>query len=104
MIRQTVLAGILLTGILAATPLASSTTHAATFELPLGAQTLNGAPSSGFHALGFAADAASPAPPSPPIVTLSNTTLPTSVDLSGSAPPVGDQGQVNSCTAWATGY
>ena len=29
---------------------------------------------------------------------------PTSVDLSGSAPPPGDQGQTGSCQAWATGY
>lgn len=29
---------------------------------------------------------------------------PTSVDLSAWAPPVGNQGQVGSCTSWATGY
>jgi hypothetical protein len=29
---------------------------------------------------------------------------PASVDLSASAPPVGDQGGVGSCTSWATGY
>ena len=32
------------------------------------------------------------------------TTLPDSVDLSEWDPPVGYQGQVNSCSSWATGY
>lgn len=30
--------------------------------------------------------------------------VPTSVDLSRYDPPIGDQGQVNSCASWATGY
>jgi len=32
------------------------------------------------------------------------TSVPISVDLSQWNPPVGDQGQVGSCTSWATGY
>jgi hypothetical protein len=32
------------------------------------------------------------------------TTLPASVNLSAWDPPVGDQGEVGSCTSWATGY
>ncbi|MCP4589764.1 MAG: C1 family peptidase [bacterium] len=30
--------------------------------------------------------------------------LPSSADLTGELPPIGDQGQMGSCTAWATGY
>jgi hypothetical protein len=30
--------------------------------------------------------------------------LPAAVDLSGELPPIGDQGQLNSCVAWAEGY
>ncbi|MCQ2229509.1 MAG: C1 family peptidase [Bacteroidales bacterium] len=33
-----------------------------------------------------------------------NTGLPTSVDLSVYLPPIGDQGQYGTCTAWATAY
>ncbi|HEX6817695.1 MAG TPA: tectonin domain-containing protein [Ktedonobacterales bacterium] len=42
------------------------------------------------------------APPAP-VFALSGS-LPASVDLSAYNPPVGDQGGVNSCMAWATGY
>ena len=37
-------------------------------------------------------------------VTASAQTLPTSVDLTPDAMPVGDQGQVGSCAAWSTDY
>ena len=30
--------------------------------------------------------------------------LPASADLTSSLPPIGDQGQLGSCTAWASGY
>jgi C1A family cysteine protease len=33
-----------------------------------------------------------------------NASLPPSVDLSGSMPPVGDQGQLGSCVAWASAH
>lgn len=33
-----------------------------------------------------------------------NTQLPASADLTGELPPIGDQGQMGSCTAWASGY
>jgi hypothetical protein len=36
--------------------------------------------------------------------SLSTGSLPASVDLSMYDPPVGNQGQVNSCVSWATGY
>ena len=32
------------------------------------------------------------------------TQLPASADLTGDLPPIGDQGQMGSCTAWASGY
>lgn len=65
-------------------------------------------PSSGFHSMGFlrgAAAAQGGATTSAQAITaLSTTALPASSDLSAYAPPVGDQGQVGSCAAWATGY
>ena len=33
-----------------------------------------------------------------------NTSVPTSMDLSGYLPPIGDQGQYGTCVAWAAGY
>lgn len=35
---------------------------------------------------------------------IGDSAVPLSVDLSGDAPPVGNQGPVNSCASWATGY
>ena len=68
--------------------------------IPLAARTANGVPGSGQHSLGFIPNPAAPRP-----ARLSPATaLPASVDLSQFAPPVGDQGGVESCTAWATGY
>jgi hypothetical protein len=54
------------------------------------------------HGLGL-----EPAPPRPGASALSGasvTDLPASVDLTPWALPAGDQGQVNSCAAWAGGY
>ena len=54
------------------------------------------------HGLGL-----EPAPPRPGASALSVTSandLPASVDLTPWALPAGDQGQVNSCAAWASGY
>ena len=54
------------------------------------------------HGLGL-----EPAPPGPGVSALSAasvTELPPSVDLTPWALPAGDQGQVNSCAAWASGY
>ncbi len=43
--------------------------------------------------------------PLPPLTLLGQTTIfPTSVDLSRNAPPVGDQGWVSDCVAWAAVY
>lgn len=39
-----------------------------------------------------------------PFGASSNATLPASADLTASLPPIGDQGQLGSCVAWATGY
>jgi hypothetical protein len=57
--------------------------------------------SPGKHGLGI------PLPiPKPPIthVVPSPDALPASVDISGGAPPVGDQGDTGSCQSWAPGY
>src|SRR4051794_31268847 len=54
------------------------------------------------HGLGL-----EPAPPRPGASALSVTSmadLPASIDLTPWALPSGDQGQVNSCAAWASGY
>ena len=61
------------------------------------------------HAHGLGAQVASAGVAAPTTTTTSSAgvtagTAPASVDLSGNAPPVGDQGQVNSCVAWAEDY
>src|SRR5689334_1387751 len=73
-------------------------------SIPLAARTANGAPGSGLHSLGFTPNptATRLALAAPSAAQLA--ALPASVDLSQNAPPVGDQGSVNSCTSWATGY
>jgi len=35
---------------------------------------------------------------------LGNSTLPSSIDLTGKFPPIGDQGSYGTCVAWAVGY
>jgi hypothetical protein len=67
----------------------------------MGALQATGMPSSGAHALGFTPNPTAPAYASPADVRLA---LPVSVDLSQYNPPVGDQGYLESCTSWATGY
>lgn len=70
--------------------------------VPVAARTATGAPGSGLHSLGFVAT-----PGHAGAAVRAETVaaaVPTSVDLSRYAPPVGDQGSVKSCTAWATGY
>lgn len=67
-----------------------------------------GGPSAHTYGLGLLADArangaaSTSSASAPAAATLA--TLPVSVDLSMYDPPVGDQGQVNSCASWATGY
>ncbi len=39
-----------------------------------------------------------------PFAANANVQLPNQVDLSSDMPPIGDQGQLGSCTAWAAGY
>ena len=39
-----------------------------------------------------------------PFAAGANQNLPASADLTGGVPPIGDQGQQSSCTAWASGY
>jgi hypothetical protein len=55
------------------------------------------------HGLGLA-EAPQPSSRATKVIRFSAGALPTSVDLTPYAPPVGDQGQVNSCAAWATDY
>ena len=68
---------------------------------PVAALQANGMPSSGYHTLGAIPNLSAPRPPA---MTFIAGALPASVDLSQYNPPVGDQGQVGSCTAWASGY
>jgi hypothetical protein len=70
---------------------------------PVAALSATGAPSTGAHALGFQQN---PQAEHLTTATLSRLAqaVPASVDLSQYNPPVGNQGQVGSCTAWATGY
>jgi len=61
------------------------------------------------HAHGLGAQVAGAGVAAPTTATTSSAgatagTAPASVDLSLNAPPVGDQGQVNSCVAWAEDY
>ena len=61
------------------------------------------------HAHGLGAQVAGAGVAAPTTATPSSAgatagTVPASVDLSLNAPPVGDQGQVNSCVAWAEDY
>ena len=61
------------------------------------------------HAHGLGAQVAGAGVAAPTTATTSSAgvtagTVPTIVDLSSNAPPVGDQGQVNSCVAWAEDY
>jgi hypothetical protein len=39
-----------------------------------------------------------------PFAASAGASLPSSADLTGSVPPIGNQGQMGSCTAWASGY
>ena len=39
-----------------------------------------------------------------PFAASSNEDLPSSADVLKNLPPIGDQGQMGSCTAWASGY
>jgi hypothetical protein len=68
---------------------------------PVAALLATGMPSSGAHALGF-----TPNPAAPLYISTTNVrlALPAAVDLSRYNPPVGDQGYLESCTSWATGY
>ena len=73
-----------------------------TIITPAAAQTANGVPGAGVHlstlrSLSKAAYRAR-------LTVSSSATLPSSVDLSSNAPPVGDQGPVGSCAAWAETY
>lgn len=63
-------------------------------------------PRHGLGLAGVASPAATTANPSasPQSAALTAGTAPASVDLSRYAPPIGDQGQVNACVAWATIY
>jgi hypothetical protein len=70
---------------------------------PAAALQPTGAPSSGYHSLGFVPSAA-PSPRHSPKLLTPMSLLPSAVDLSQYNPPVGNQGNVNSCTSWATDY
>ncbi len=50
------------------------------------------------------AGVAAPTTATPASAGVTAGTAPASVDLSSNAPPVGNQGQVNSCVAWAEDY
>jgi hypothetical protein len=55
---------------------------------------------SGAHATGFA-----PNPQALPVAPSARSgSPPPAIDLSAYSPPVGDQGETGSCSAWATGY
>ncbi len=77
-------------------------TAAAPLTPPIAALHANGVPGTGIHALGFLPNPAVPraAQLAPYILKA----LPGTVDLSQFDPPVGDQGGVDSCVSWATGY
>lgn len=85
-------------------PDATTASVASAGAAPLAAQTANGMPSTGDHALGFTQDAASVRRTPLSAFALNPASLPASVDLSQFAPAVGNQGGVNSCAAWSTGY
>jgi papain like protease/PASTA domain-containing protein len=70
---------------------------------PAAALQANGAPGSGVHALGFVPNPAVPRV-APLISNVAPVGVPASVDLSQYNPPVGDQGGLESCVSWATGY
>ncbi len=55
------------------------------------------------HGLGLA-ETSQPRSQASKVIRFSAGVLPSSVDLTPYAPPAGDQGQVNSCAAWATDY
>jgi hypothetical protein len=104
LLRRLALSGLVLAGL---TTCFSASAHAAAQpdaanSAPVAAQTANGDPGNGVHSLGFVRGAAGTSPTH--MAALSAASLPASVDLSSNAPPVGNQGSVNSCTAWATGY
>jgi hypothetical protein len=70
---------------------------------PVAALQATGVPGSGIHALGFVANSA--VPRAALLLSVApSASLPASVDLSQYDPPVGDQGGLESCTSWATGY
>jgi hypothetical protein len=71
-------------------------------DIPLAARTANGVRGSGLHSLGFVPG--HPHASSTPTTLMQAASVPASIDLEQFAPPVGDQGGVNSCVAWATGY
>src|SRR5436305_8210267 len=56
------------------------------------------------HGMGLVVDRSARTTPRSAGAIRGATTLPASVDLTPYAVPVGDQGQVNSCAAWATDY
>jgi hypothetical protein len=85
-------------------PDATTASTATAGAAPLAAQTANGMPSTGVHALGFTQDPASVRRTPLSAFALNPASLPASVDLSQYAPAVGNQGSVNSCAAWSTGY
>lgn len=72
-------------------------------DIPVAARTANGVVGSGAHSLGAVPGRAHPGATSTNTVQAA-AAAPASVDLSQYAPPVGDQGSVASCAAWATGY
>jgi hypothetical protein len=92
----------------AANPPSTAQFHSAVGNLgsltpPVAALQANGVPGSGIHALGFVANPA--VPRAAPLLSVApSSSLPASVDLSQYNPPVGDQGGLESCTSWATGY
>ncbi len=90
----------------AATTAPALTGPAGPLQPPAAALQPDGVPGDGRHALGLIRPAgplvAPRATQDAPLAGVSS--LPTSVDLSQYNPPVGDQGGVNSCVSWSTGY
>jgi hypothetical protein len=81
---------------------AAASAATGTGQLPISALQRQGMPSSGQYGLGAMPNRTLASVPQVTPDTLGF--LPPSVDLSQFDPAVGNQGGVNSCTAWATGY
>jgi hypothetical protein len=80
----------------------STAAHTVAGPLPKGALKAQGMPSTGQYTTGDVPGRRSTASLRRPLMTMSTT--PTAVDLSQWDPPVGNQGGVQSCSAWSTGY